>query len=300
MLIRHAAAVAFAVLVSQTILNAQSTEFTVNSASADVHNSPSTGSPVIGHASKGTTLEVTRELGSWVRIAWPDAPEGAYLHVSMGSINHPTSEVPPGAASSALALAVPPSRPVADSVPASGAPVHAQRTTVITPATQPPGTMYVQPPTHIVGVGGQIGGSTMGLGASARAWARNRLGVQVGVSRYDLSGASGAGRVTALQLAPSLLYSLKDRVTDFVVIHPYFGGGAGWQRQTYSTPLAVTDAVTDNSLGFQAFGGSEFTFASMPRFAVSADLGYNRFPTPFTGFSFGGLGVSFSGHWYMR
>ena len=59
-------------------------------------------------------------------------------------------------------------------------------------------------------------------------------------------------------------------------------------------------AVTDNSLGFQAFGGSEFTFASMPRFAVSADLGYNRFPTPFAGVSFGGLGVSFSGHWYVH
>ena len=140
----------------------------------------------------------------------------------------------------------------------------------------------------------------MGFGASARAWAKNRLGVQFGVSRYELSDATAAGRVTALQLAPSLLYSLKDRVTDFVVIRPYFGGGAGWQRQTYTTPLVVADAVTDNSLGFQAFGGSEFTFASMPRFAVSADLGYNRFPTPFTGVSFGGLGVSFSGHWYVH
>ncbi|PYR33833.1 MAG: hypothetical protein DMF89_01460 [Acidobacteria bacterium] len=297
MLIRHAAAVAFAVLVSPAVLGAQTTEFTVSTVSADVHNSPSTGSPVIGHASKGVTLQVTRELGSWVRIAWPDAPEGAYLHVSLGSINHGTSE-PPAAASPAAAAA-PTGRPASDSAPSS-TPGRAQRTTVFPPAPQSPRTMYVQPPTHIVGIGGQIGGSTMGFGASARAWAKNRLGVQFGVSRYELSDATAAGRVTALQLAPSLLYSLKDRVTDFVVIRPYFGGGAGWQRQTYTTPLVVADAVTDNSLGFQAFGGSEFTFASMPRFAVSADLGYNRFPTPFAGVSFGGLGVSFSGHWYVH
>jgi hypothetical protein len=139
----------------------------------------------------------------------------------------------------------------------------------------------------------------MGVGASARTWARNRLGVQFGVSRYEVTNPAVTGRVTAIQLAPSLLYSLKDRVTDFVAIRPYFGGGAGWQRQTYTTPLVLAD-VTDNSLGFQAFGGSEFTFASVPHLAVSADFGYNRFQTPFNGFTLGGLGLSVSGHWYVR
>ena len=296
MLIRHAVAVAFAVLASPMILRAQSSEFTVNSVSADVHNSPSTGSPVIGHASKGAILQVTRELGSWVRISWPDAPEGAYVHVSSGSISH-HSEQQAAAAPPAVAPGASPSRPAAD----AGSPASASgRASVVTKVPQPSvGTTYVQPPSHIFGIGGLIGGSTMGVGASARTWARNRLGVQFGVSRYEVTNPAVTGRVTAIQLAPSLLYSLKDRVTDFVAIRPYFGGGAGWQRQTYTTPLVLAD-VTDNSLGFQAFGGSEFTFASVPHLAVSADFGYNRFQTPFNGFTLGGLGLSVSGHWYVR
>src|SRR5262245_57964638 len=62
---RHVAIVAFALALGPSWLSAQGKEFTVNAVSADVHNFPSTGSPIIGHAARGTTLEVTRELGSW-------------------------------------------------------------------------------------------------------------------------------------------------------------------------------------------------------------------------------------------
>src|SRR5262245_47270284 len=161
MLIRHAAAVAFAVLVSPMVASAQSTEFTVNSVSADVHNSPSTGSPVIGHASKGAVLQVTRELGSWVRIPWPDVPEGAYLHVSAGSINRHSEQQ--AAAASSVAPAVSPGRPATDSASAATAPGRAERTSVVTTVPQPlgPTTTYVQPPAHLFGIGGQLGGSTL-------------------------------------------------------------------------------------------------------------------------------------------
>jgi hypothetical protein len=34
---------------------------------------------------RGRTLLVTRQLGSWVKVSWPEAEDGAgYLHVSWG------------------------------------------------------------------------------------------------------------------------------------------------------------------------------------------------------------------------
>jgi hypothetical protein len=64
--------------------------------------------------------------------------------------------------------------------------------------------------------------------------------------------------------------------------------------------VGATDSVSENRLGFQAFGGGEVTFANVPRLALSADLGYHRLPTSFAGFELGGLGLSLSGHWYIK
>jgi hypothetical protein len=301
---RHVAIVAFALALGPSWVNAQGREFTVNAASADVHNFPSTGSPVIGHAARGTVLEVTRELGSWVKIAWPDASEGAYIHLSMGSVapHSAGSAVVPAASGPQRSAPEPTTANVARSAAPAAAPVaRAESSPSSSPSPVPsPRTLYVRPPSHIVGLGGRLAGPTFGYGASARAWSRKQLGVQFELSRYELTGVAAAGRVTAIHLAPSLLYALKDRVTDFVIVRPYFGGGGGLYRQSFTGPLGVTTTVTDSSLGIQAFGGSEFTFASVPRFALSADFGYRRFQTPFVGFDLGGPGLSVAGHWYMK
>ena len=85
---RHAAAVAFAVLLNPAWVHAQDAQFTVTASSATVHNSPSTGSAVVGNAPRGRVLDVTRDLGSWVKIAWPDTESGvAYVHVSKGTLS---------------------------------------------------------------------------------------------------------------------------------------------------------------------------------------------------------------------
>jgi hypothetical protein len=34
-------------------------------------------------------------------------------------------------------------------------------------------------------------------------------------------------------------------------------------------------------MGLRVYGGSEFTFAGMPQFGLSADLGYRHMPAPF-------------------
>jgi len=294
-MIRHVAAAAVVLCLIPSWVSAQSTEFTVNLASANVHKAPSTGSPVLGKAPRGTVLEVTRELGDWVKVTWTEAPDSAgYLHVSSGSLrprhapdqNGSGPARTPGraaavsntrtmSASPAMAIAVPEAAPMHDHSAASS-------------------SNYITPPAHGLGFGGRVSGSTVGFGATARGWSRKRLGLQLDVSRYALTSPTAPGRVTSLQVAPSVLYSLPDRVTDYFWLRPYVGAGVNLSRSTQAGFGSTSKS------GFQAFGGGEMTFASVPRFAVSADVGYRSSRAPFDGFELGGMNFSISGHWYVR
>ena len=139
-----------------------------------------------------------------------------------------------------------------------------------------------------------MGGSTLGFGATLRGWTGKRLGVQAEVSRYAISSAVAPGSVTLLEVAPSVLFSLPDRVGDYVWLRPYIGGGASLQHATQAGFGSTSET------GFQAFGGGEFTFASAPRLAVSTDLGYRWTHAPYDGFELGGLRVGLSAHWYLK
>src|SRR5262245_1642983 len=85
---RRAFALAAVVVLNASRLYAQDLVFTVTQASVDVHRTPSTGSPVIGKAARGRVFDVTRELGSWVKIAWPETEDGVgYLHMTFGTVS---------------------------------------------------------------------------------------------------------------------------------------------------------------------------------------------------------------------
>ena len=233
-MIRHASAIAVALCLNASWLCAQSTKFTVSAASADVHKSPSTGGPVIGHAPRGTVLEVTRELGSWVKVAWPAEDGVGYVHVSMGLIARGSTLAPsPPAGFTPEQPAVESARP----------PAPAARLAPTEPGAPPAPTRtgYVIP-THSVGVGGVMGGPTLGFGATARAWSSKRFGIQFEVSRDALTEAPG--QLTSIQFTPSLLYSLRDRVTDYLWIRPYLGGG----------PSSAAPDVERRSCGRHRFG----------------------------------------------
>jgi hypothetical protein len=298
-MIRHAVAVAVALSLSPSWLYAQNLQFIVRTASADVHLSPSTGSPVIGNAPRGTVLEVTRELGSWVRIPWPAARDGvAFVHVSTGAIASgltPSSNgtVPLTARRAAPRPAPPPATDdsTPPQTPAKPQSVSSTRTTYVTPS-------------HVIGVGGRMGGMAHGFGATARAWPRKRLGLQLEVSRYGLTSVVTPGHATSIHFEPSVLYSLPDRVSSHVWLRPYIGAGANLHRQTLrlagptgADPLADG---SDTRFGLQTFGGGEVTLASVPRFALSAELGYRWSRRPFAGIELGGTEVSLSGHWYIK
>ena len=293
-MIRLAAAVTVAVCLSPAWLCAQNTVLTVNTASADVYKSPSTGSPIIAHAPRGTVLAVTRELGSWVKVSWPGAQDVGYVHMSMGSLGQgfPSEPSQPAGLPSARPAPAPASLTPVDvraGRPAPGEPPAPMRPVFVTPAT------------HLIGLGGRVGGSTFGAGATARAWSRDRLGAQLEMSRSALTSVATPGRVTSVQFEPSLLYRLPDSVTDYLWVRPYLGSGINLRRQTLSNAIpGAGPSVSENKLGLQAFGGGEFTFAGMPRFALSVDLGYHWVRTSFAGVDLGGPGVSVSGHWYVK
>jgi hypothetical protein len=289
-MIRRAAALILALTLNPALLRAQDTVLTVNVPSADVYKGPTTVTPVIGHVSRGTVLPISRNLGSWVKIAWPDAPDGVgYVHVTMGRLGPPSADAPVRNVSPAVSFTP---APVTTTIPLRGR-------TSVGEQVVPRGQLNT-PASHIFGVGGLVG-SMSNVGATARAWKNNRLGIQVGFTRDAMTSAGGAGRVTSMQFEPGVVYGLFDHVSDYVWIRPYVGSAVSVRHQTLSiaAPVAL-ESTADSGVGFRVFAGSELTFASIPRFGLSADLGYRRFPTSFPGFEADPLSVSISGHWYIR
>ena len=78
-MIRQASIITIAVALIPTFAFAQGAQFTVSVQSAAVRKAPSTGSPAVGQAPRGAVLDVTRDIGSWVKVAWPDAPDGDWI-----------------------------------------------------------------------------------------------------------------------------------------------------------------------------------------------------------------------------
>ena len=161
--------------------------FTVNAESASVYKAPTNVSPVIGEAKQGATLEVTRDVGGWVKVAWSKAPDGVgYIRKSAGTMG----TLGPAVAAAPAAKAAP--GPVLRSASAPAAAPAPQATSAQAgPAVrpQPAGipTRYVTP-THRFGVGGQVGGAAVGAGFSARGWTSSqKFGIQIDVTHHSMA-----------------------------------------------------------------------------------------------------------------
>jgi hypothetical protein len=296
-MVRRIVAVVLALALNPALVRAQDTVFTVTVPSADVHSGPSIVTPVIGHASQATVLPVSRDLGSWAKVAWPGAPEGVgYVHMTTGRLGSGKADVAPprGAAqpSSAVAFAAG-SAPGAATIPPASRKLPRERMAISGGPTDPPIT-------HIVGVGGLVAPHNS-FGVTARTWRTDHLGIQLAFARDAMTSDVAAGRVTSMRIEPGVVYGLFDHVSDYVWIRPYVGSVASFRRQTLkrSGPEAIEPA-SDNGMGLRVFAGSELTFASLPRFGLSAELGYRRFQTTFPAFEPDRLSVSIAGHWYVK
>lgn len=287
---RYAAAVAAVLMMSTAPLYAQDASFVVMTTSADIHKAPSTGSGVIGRASRGMTFEIRRELGSWVSVSWPDADQGvAYLHVAWGRISRGAAvEVP------ATGTAVSATGPALAS--------NALTTDVQVPQAPRTNTLSRRAPSlpsHVIGLGARLRSPEIGFAATGRAWTYGPFGVQIEAGRSTYTRAAAPGQLRSLQLAPSVLYSPPDLVTNAIWTRPYVGAGIDLHRATLRSTVGGVDAV-DHLLGSHIFGGAEFTWANLPQLTLSADLRQQWAPPTFTGFELGGFGVSLSAHWYVK
>jgi len=299
-MVRHVIAALVVLCVSASWARAQENVLTITAASATVHKSPSDASPVIGRAAKGQALDVTRDVGDWLKIAWPLDPSGVgYVRENTGARGRQTAagQAAVGAPSTMAARA---SEPARRTELTSAEPLASADTTErprIGRST-PPST-YVARPSHIVGLGGRMQGPSLGVGASLRAWSPGWLGVQLEVSRYSVTVPLDPNRMTTTQFAPSVLFTPTDMLSDYVWLRPYAGTGLSLYRSTLATPV-VGASVSDSQIGFQAFAGAEFTAASLPSLGISVDYGYRRFSSPFVGFDLGGTSFAVAGHWYVK
>jgi hypothetical protein len=289
-MIRRAAALVLVLAFNPALLSAQDTVLTVTAPSADVYKGPTTVAPVIGRAARGTVLPVARNLGSWAKVAWPDAPDGVgYVHLTMGRLASTKADSP---------VAKPTSRTPAASAPG---------TTTAPPAARPTPREQVAvtdqstgaPISHTLGVGGRVG-STRSFGATARMWRNDHVGIQFSFMRDTMTSAAAPGRVTSMQVEPAVVYALFDHVSDYVWIRPYVGSGLSFHHQSMEVSSPDLVLPSDNGLGFRVFGGSELTFASAQRFGLSVEFGYRQLPTPYPGFEPAKLHASLAGHWYVK
>ena len=289
-MIRRGAAIVLALTLAPALVSAQDTVFTVTAQSADVYKGPTTVTPIIGRAPRGSVLAVSRNLGSWAKVTWPTAPDGVgYVHLTTGRLSSGNAAAP-----APNATVRPPAGPGAAATPP---PLAARLEYRDQPAVsdQPVGA----PISHILGVGGRFG-SARSVGATARVWRDNRLAIQVSLMRGSMTSDAAAGRVTSLQVEPGAMYALFDHMGNHVWITPYIGSGLSFHHQTLKVSSPDGTQASDNGFGFRVFGGSELTFTSVPRLGLSVEFGYRRAPTPFPGFETDKLSASVAGHWYVR
>jgi hypothetical protein len=287
-MIRRTAAIVFALTVNPALLYAQDVVLTVTVPSAEIYQAPSNVTPVIGRLPRGTMLPIARNLGSWVKIAWPDGHDGfGYVHVTMGRIGPVTDDEGPTTTSAPRSATTNVPITQATAQPTPRPPLSSQ------PAPRVQGN--ASPTSHMFGVGGLVG-YTRSIGATARVWSGNHIGIQFAVTRNTLTNDLTADQLTTTQFEPGIMFGLFDRVTDYVWLRPYVGSTFMFRHVSAN----ALQPESDDTAGYRVFGGTEFMFASAPQFGISADLGYRRFQEPIAGFDDTRMTVSIAGHWYIR
>jgi len=292
-------AIAAALCFTASTVHAQNTHFIVSTPTASVYKAPTNVSPVVGEAKQGATLEVTRDVGSWVKVAWSNAPDGVgYIRKSAGTMGALGPAVPATPAASATKAASASAAPAAKAASAPRA-TSVQGAPVVRPHPAAVPTGYVAP-THRFGVGGQVGGSAVGAGFSARGWTSSqKFGVQLDVTHQSMANDVFFTRMSSTQVGPRVLYAFRDHVSDSTWVRPYVGAGAHVLRASVSDP-ATGLSTSDTRMAAQFFGGAELTLSAVPRLGLSADVGYQWYQSPFVGYTLDGMMVGVSAHWYLK
>jgi hypothetical protein len=126
------------------------------------------------------------------------------------------------------------------------------------------------------------------------------LGAQLQISRHSFNSTDLLSRATATDVAPSLLFSMRDRLNDDLWWRPYVGLAGHYVRASRTDLIFLYATETASTFGARVFAGAEMAFAPLPRFTISADAGYYHLRPPFVGLDPSGVGFAVSGHWYVK
>ena len=290
-MLRRVTAVIFMLVLTPALVRAQDTVLKVSVQSAEVHKGPSVATPIVGRAPHGTALTVSQNLGSWVKVPWPSAPDGVgYVHLTAGQLVSPAGQPAAGMPSFSSTTAA----------PASTFPQMPPRVPAGPPTPSPDTKGSTQRVSHVVGLGGLIS-SPRGFGVTARVWGNRRIAIPLAYTRDTLTNDLISDRVTSTRFEWGLIYSPVDHLSDYVWFRPYAGTVASYGHQTMRVGgPAGLDVASDNEVGYRFFGGSELTFASVPSVGVSLEVGYRKYPTPFLDFETKPVSLSIAGHWYVK
>ena len=297
-MIRQVAALAFALCLTSSYASAQTT-YTLKE-TADVHQAPLTSSPVIGHATRGRSIELTRDVGDWVEVAWADAASRkGFVRVRYGAqplaafrdlpVIHTASPAPTALASAS---------------PAGTQNLQPSQAPAVTPAPIPSATrgreaIAFELPPHTAGFGLRMDPRFRDFGGAVRLWSPYRVGAQLEVSRSTMTSDLTMGHLTSWRFSPALLYALPDVVQSSVWMRPYVGTGLDLTRSEFGGVLPGVNA-TDTAFGTKIFGGAEFTLPGAPQVTLSADVGYHWLTSSFNAFDIGGVKTSIAAHWYLK
>src|SRR6185503_18290215 len=117
--------------------------------------------------------------------------------------------------------------------------------------------------------------------------------------RADMNNVAVVEHLNSMIIEPSVLYRFNDRFGDYLWMRPYAGVGGSLRHQSLQIPDFGT-STSKWAIGAQGFGGLEFAVAAMPRFTLSMDLGYHWVQDATPPYDLTGMGVSLSGHWYVK
>jgi hypothetical protein len=294
-MIRQVAALTLVLGLTSTPVGAQ-TMYTLKE-SADVHQAPTTSSPVIGHAPRGRALELTRDVGDWVAVTWAEGVNrSGYIRVRFGTVALTAFRDLP-----ALPLGPPASmRPAV--LPATSSPpqnVSATAPEPVRPAVKARDAIAFDLPPHTTGFGMRMDPRFRDFGGAARLWSPYRFGAQLEVVRSTATSELAPGALTTWQFSPAVLYALPDVVRSSIWVRPYVGTGLDLARSTVGG-LPPDVMAHDTAFGTKAFGGAEVTLANAPQVGVSVDVGYHWLESSFPAFELGGARAAIAAHWYIK
>ena len=161
---------------------------------------------------------------------------------------------------------------------------------------------------HTFGLGGQLGISNRGAGASTRLFFGERLGVNLNASWHkhpSFTTSSGTYSGSTFTTFPSFIFLLtKPDSTKDVDLRPYVGAGASYVSTTRPRIIVPGGPITTqrtSGTGGQAFGGMEMTFSEADWMTISAEAIYFKLPASFVNRALvGGFNYLLAIHLYLK